>query len=58
MGSIKRWYADNQDQATWFLLGLLFSNCLTNLDKGDYIWAAADAVLFYVNYKLRNVRLS
>jgi len=31
---------------------------LSNLYKGDYIWAAIDVAIIYVNFKLRNVRLS
>ena len=58
MNSIKRWYVNNQDAITWFLIGILSVNCLHNLSKGDYIWAAIDVAIVYVNYKLRNVRLS
>jgi len=58
MNTFKRWYVDNQDQITWFVLGLLFAGCLNSLSRGDYSWAAFDAFIFYVNYKLRNVRLT
>jgi hypothetical protein len=58
MNSIKRWYVNNQDAITWFIIGVLVVSCLDNLGRRDYIWAAFDAAIVYVNYKLRNVRLS
>ena len=58
MNSIKRWYVNNQDAITWFLIGILSVNCLHNLSKGDYIWAAIDVAIIYVNFKLRNVRMT
>ena len=58
MNSIKRWYVNNQDAITWFIIGILSVNCLHNLSKGDYIWAAFDAAIAYVNFKLRNVRMT
>jgi hypothetical protein len=58
MNTFKKWYVTNQDEITWFLLGLLFAGCLSSFSRGDYSWAVFDAVMFYANYKLRNVRLS
>jgi hypothetical protein len=56
--NFRDWYVRNQDAITWFLIGILSLNCLNNLYKGDYIWAAIDVAIIYVNFKLRNVRLS
>jgi hypothetical protein len=58
MNSIKQWYVRNQDAITWFIIGILSLSCLSNLYKGDYSWAAMDVVIIYVNFRLRNVRMS
>jgi len=58
MNSIKRWYVYNQDAITWFLIGWLSLSCIDNLLNRHYGWAVFDAIIVYVNYKLRNVRLS
>lgn len=58
MNKFREWYVNNQDAITWFIIGVLFINCIDAIDNKSYIWAAVDATLLYVNYKLRNVRLS
>ena len=58
MNSFKRWYVYNQDAITWFIIGVLFVNCIDALANRSYMWAAFDAAMLYINYKLRNVRLS
>ena len=58
MNKFKQWYVTNQDAITWFIIGILSLSCLSNLYKGDYIWAAVDAAIAYVNFKLRNVRMT
>jgi hypothetical protein len=57
MNSFKNWYVSNQDAITWFLIGWLAFALLDNLIQGDYIWAAVTAVLLWLNYTLRKVRL-
>lgn len=58
MNTFRRWYVCNQDAITWFIIGILSLSCLSNLFKGDYIWATIDAAIIYVNFKLRNVRMT
>ena len=58
MNKVKQWYIKNQDTITWFIIGILSLSCLSNLYKGDYILAAVDAAIAYVNFKLRNVRMA
>jgi len=58
MSQFRNWYVCNQDAITWFIIGILSLSCLSNLYKGDYIWAAIDVAIIYVNFKLRNVRMT
>ena len=58
MNTFRRWYICNQDAITWFIIGILSMSCLSSLSKGNYVWAAVDAAIIYVNFKLRNVRMS
>lgn len=57
MSSFREWYVRNQDAITWFLIGWLTFACIDSFIKGSYVWAAIDAFLVWVNYKLANVRL-
>lgn len=54
---MRNWWIRNQDAITWFLIGWLAFGLLDNLVKGQYGWAAFDAALIYLNYKLIRVRL-
>ncbi len=54
---MRDWYVRNQDAITWFLIGWLAFAGLDNLINGEYLWAAIDAALIYLNYKLIKVRL-
>lgn len=58
MNKFKQWYVANQDAITWFIIGVMFVNCIDALASRSYMWAAFDAAMIYGNYKLRNVRLS
>jgi hypothetical protein len=57
MNSIKNWYVYNQDAISWFIIGWLSLACLDALAEGRYIWAVIDAVLVWLNYSLRKIRL-
>ena len=57
MSGFSNWYSRNQDAITWFLIGWLSMGLVDNLSRGQYFWAAFDAVLIWVNYKLISVRL-
>lgn len=54
---MRDWYVRNQDAITWFLIGWLSLAMLRALGDGQYIWAAIDAALIWVNYALRKVRV-
>lgn len=54
---IRDWYMRNQDAITWFLIGWLTFGGLGNLLTGDYLWAAFNFVLAFVNYKMIAIRL-
>lgn len=57
MDSFRNWYIRNQDAITWFLIGWLSWGCIDQLARGNYGWAAADAVLIWVNYRFLKVRV-
>lgn len=58
MNNFRNWYVRNQDAITWFIIGWLSLNCVNNLAKGEFIWAAVDLLIIWLNVKLINVRLS
>ena len=57
MSSFRDWYVRNQDAITWFIIGWLTFAGIDSLLKGNYVWAAFDALLIWVNYKFSTVRL-
>ena len=57
MNSIRNWYVRNQDAITWFIIGWLTWAGIDQLVQGNYIWAAIDAALIYINYKFLSVRI-
>lgn len=57
MNAIYNWYVRNQDPISWFVIGLITYAFITRLGEGSYGWAALDAALIYINYKLISVRL-
>ena len=57
MSQFRNWYVRNQDVITWFIIGFLSMSMLVSLLNGNYVWAAIDAVIIYVNYKMRNFRM-
>jgi hypothetical protein len=57
MNSFKNWYVRNQDAISWFIIGWLSFACLDALAEGRYVWAAFNAALVWLNYKLIKVIL-
>jgi len=58
MNTFKRWYVRNDDAITWFIIGWMVLSCMNNVSNQQYVLALVDAVIVFINYKLRNVRLS
>jgi hypothetical protein len=52
MSNFRNWYVRNQDMITGFIMGWLCMSCIDNISRGNYIWAALEAGLVYVNYKM------
>lgn len=52
---ITRWYTRNSLEITWFIIGWLAFATLDSIASGDYGWAAINAFLLWVNYRLRKV---
>lgn len=50
---MKEWFNTYGSEITWFIIGWLAFGLLDNLAKGNFGWALVDAVLIFVNFKLR-----
>lgn len=50
MNKFKQWYRDNATEITWFLIGWLTVAGLYALLRENYVAAAVDFGLAYVNY--------
>ena len=57
MNNFRNWYIRNQDAITWFIIGWLTFASIDNFIDGKYFWAAFNAALIWLNYKLITVRL-
>jgi hypothetical protein len=57
MNGFRDWYIRNQDAITWFFIGWLSMGMFDNLSRGQYLWAAFNAALIWLNYKLISVKL-
>jgi hypothetical protein len=55
MSNFFNWCSRNQDAITWFIIGWLAFGFLDSLGRGQYGWALFDAVLIYVNVKLKDM---
>jgi hypothetical protein len=58
MNRFRNWYIRNQDAITWFIIGWMVLSCIGNVSKQQYVMALVDAGIVFINYKLRNIRLS
>ena len=58
MSDFRNWYVRNQDAITWFIIGWLCYASFDSLTKANYISAAVDLGIAYLNYRLISVRLS
>ena len=57
MDAFRLWYIKHYVEITWFIIGWLSLSCIDSLVRGSYIWAAFDAAIVFINYKLANIRL-
>ena len=58
MNKFREWYVRNQDEITWFIIGWMSLAVIDDLVAHNYIWAAINFVILYINYQLRIARLS
>jgi hypothetical protein len=58
MSKFRTWYVTHQDAITWFLVGLLTMQGLTELAQGDYFWAGISFAIAYLNYAIRRFRMT
>ena len=58
MNKFREWYVRNQDEITWFIIGWISLTIIDDLIAHNYIWAAINFVILYINYQLRTARLS
>lgn len=47
-----RWYSQNYTEITWFIVGFLVSDMLSQLAHGNLVGACISAVLALANYLL------
>jgi hypothetical protein len=57
MGQFRNWYVRNQDAITWFLIGWCISAGLSDLIAGNYVSAALNFAIAYINYKTTDWRM-
>jgi len=55
--SFTRWWIHNQDAITWFIIGWMSMAGVIEIGNENYLYAALDFAVAYINYALRNVRL-
>ena len=53
MSGIRNWYVNNQTEISWFLIGVLTLQGLTELSREDYTGAAVSFGLAIVNFAFR-----
>jgi hypothetical protein len=58
MSKFRMWYIEHQDAITWFIIGLMVSNGLMHLGRGQFGWALFDFGIALLNFSLRRQRLS
>jgi hypothetical protein len=46
------WFRRNGYEISWFVIGWLAFACLNEIGKGNYVWAAIDAILVLINYQM------
>jgi hypothetical protein len=54
---IKIWLNENQVQSTWFLIGILFSDLVTNIGRLDFSLMFWDVIVIVLLYVTRNTKL-
>jgi hypothetical protein len=57
MSGFRNWYVRNQDSITWFIIGWCAMAGLNDLIDGNYIWAAINLAIAFVNYKTHDFRM-
>jgi hypothetical protein len=57
MNKFRTWYVEYQDEISWFLIGWLSLATVTLFVEQKYVWAAVNAVLVYVNYKMSKFQM-
>lgn len=49
MNKFRTWYLKYQNEITWFIIGLMFTNLLTHLAQGQWLWALVDTIIASIN---------
>jgi len=49
MDKFQNWFSDYNTEITWFLVGMLFENCINHLARGMFGMALLDVLIAGVN---------
>lgn len=51
--NIRRWFANNELQLTWFIIGLFAMCFVVDIGKQNYTGALLDVIIIAINYIYR-----
>lgn len=49
MDKFRTWYLEYQNEITWFVVGLLFTNILQHSASGQWTWVLFDLIIAGIN---------
>ena len=52
LDNFRRWYLNNQNEITWFLIGFLIAAAINSFSQGNYTDSLFSLVLAFANYYL------
>jgi len=52
LDNFRRWYLNNQNEITWFLIGFLIAAALNSFSKGEYEDMCFSLLMAFANYYL------
>ena len=52
MNKLMNWFREHNTEITWWIIGFLTMSVFSSLEHENYITAAINTGLIYINYKL------
>ncbi len=56
MNKLLQWFREFNTEITWWIIGFLSWSVIDGLARGNYVMAAVNAGLAYLNYRLWKAR--